>query len=201
MLAGVRVEHEIDERALQFRAHAPVKGKARAGDFGRPLEIQDAQLRTEIPMCFGLEIELRRIAYAPHFQVVMLIFAYRHGLVRHVGNSGKEFLELRVDGVPLLIERGNLDLHVALLLLEDRGVRAGFPQLADFEGIGVIAGSQLLRFGDGRAPPLVQFPVAIQIGRITAGLQPLRDAVEIRSKPCQIVHLSMLASADANYIA
>ena len=49
VLAGVHVEHEIDERALQLRAQVPVEGETRAGDLGGALEVQDAELAARGP--------------------------------------------------------------------------------------------------------------------------------------------------------
>ena len=72
VLAGVHVEHEIDERALELGAHVPVEGEARAGDLGGALEIENAELRAQVPVRLGLEIELRRLAAAADLDVVGL---------------------------------------------------------------------------------------------------------------------------------
>ena len=42
----MHIQHEIDQRAFQFRAQAHVNGKPRAGDLRRAIEIEDAQFRT-----------------------------------------------------------------------------------------------------------------------------------------------------------
>src|SRR5579864_8103397 len=66
MLARVYVEHEIDEGALEPGARAPINRETGTGDFGRALQIQNAQFRAEIPVRFGLEIKLSWLAAAPH---------------------------------------------------------------------------------------------------------------------------------------
>ena len=60
--------------------------------------------------------------------------------MRHVGDAGQEFLEFGIDGVLLLIERGDLRLESADLFLEGGGVRAGFLQLADLGALFVSFG-------------------------------------------------------------
>ncbi len=56
-LADVQVEHPGDQRALQTGARAAEHVKARTGDFDAPFEIDDAQLRTQVPVRFRGEIE------------------------------------------------------------------------------------------------------------------------------------------------
>ncbi len=90
VLARVDIQHEVDERPLQLRAHAPVDGKSRAGDFGGTLQVQDAQLRAQVPMRFGFEIELARLAPAADFDVVLGALADRHRFVRNIGNAGQQ---------------------------------------------------------------------------------------------------------------
>ena len=107
MLARVDVQKKVDERPLQTRAHAPINGEPRAGDLGGALQIQDLELRAQIPMRFGREIELAGLAPAANFDVVVSAFADGHGLVRDVGDAGHQIAEGIVDGLGFLIERRN----------------------------------------------------------------------------------------------
>ncbi len=118
MLAGVNVQKEIDERPLQSRADAPVNRKPRAGDLGGALQIQDLQLRAQIPMRLGFEIELARLAPAAHFDVVVRALAHRHGLVRDVGDAGHQIAKGFVGGLGLFIQRRDAFADGAALLLE-----------------------------------------------------------------------------------
>jgi hypothetical protein len=94
VLAGVRVEHEIDQRALQLGAHVPVEGK-------RAPVILAARSKSRMPSsgprsqcALGFEIELPGLAHAAHFDVVVGVFAHRHGFMRHVGNAGQQLARL-----------------------------------------------------------------------------------------------------------
>jgi hypothetical protein len=87
MLPSVHIEHEIDQGALQFRAHVPVQGEACAGDFGGAFEVENAELGSEIPVRLRLEVEARRLGEAPHLNVVLRRAAHRNGLMRDIGNS------------------------------------------------------------------------------------------------------------------
>ena len=97
VLARVDVEHEVDEGALEARADAPVDGEAGAGDFGGTLEIQDAEFGAKIPVGFGLEIELARLAAAADLHVVIGTAADGHGFMRQVRDAGEEIAELIVE--------------------------------------------------------------------------------------------------------
>ena len=61
VLARVHIQHEIGERPFQLGAHSRVDGKARAGDFGGALEIQNSERRAQVPMRLGFEIEWRGV--------------------------------------------------------------------------------------------------------------------------------------------
>src|SRR5665647_1719246 len=96
---GMHVEEKVYKCALQPGAQAPVEREARAGDLAGAREIEDAEFGTEVPMSFGLEVELRRPARAAYFHVVVGGAAHRDGFVRDVGDAGEQFLEL-LAGIP-----------------------------------------------------------------------------------------------------
>ena len=188
VFAGVRVEHEIDQRALQLRAHAPVERETGAGNLGGALEIEDAQFGAEVPVRFGLEIELRRIAHAAHFQIVVGILAHRHGIVRHVGNSGQQFLEFGIRGLRLFLERGDFDLHRAHLFLQGGSIAAGLLQFADLRALRVGASLELFGLRDSGAATHVEFPEPVEVRRVTARGQTRCDVFEVASEMCEVVH-------------
>ena len=144
VLAGMHIEHEVGERPLQLRADSGVHGKARAGDLGGALEIQNPQRRAQIPMRLGREIELARLAPAADFLIVGGASAHRDARVRNVGNQAQHLAQALVAGLRLLIQFLNLGpegLHIRnqrggiLLLLFERGnFIGGFvaPRLAPF---------------------------------------------------------------------
>ena len=68
------VEHELRQRPVQARDAALHQRKARAGQFGRHLEIQ-AQPRRQVDMVLNLEIEAARGADLAHFDIAGFIAA------------------------------------------------------------------------------------------------------------------------------
>ena len=123
MLARVQVEHEVDERARQPRA-APLRTEKRApAIFDAALEVEDAELGTEIPVRLRLEIERPRLAVAAHFAVVVGALARpaRVG-VRQVGQRQQRRLALMLDGVELDAELLDLLRARAVRLLDRRRV-------------------------------------------------------------------------------
>src|ERR1019366_6760557 len=130
---GMHVEEKVYKCALQPGAQAPVEREARAGDLAGAREIEDTELGTEVPMCLGLEVELRWLANSADFHVVVGGTAHRDGFVRDIGDAGEQFLELLVDGLHLFIERGDLLRDGAHFLLPRGSVGAFALELADFD--------------------------------------------------------------------
>ncbi len=145
VLARVNVQHEVDQRAFQPGADAPIDGKPRAGDFGGALQIQNLQLGPEIPMRLGLKIELARLAPAADFDVVVRALAHRHGFVRNIRNAGHQIAESFIDGLGFFIQGSNAIADLADLLLDRGGVLPGFLELPDFDALGVLLRLQLSR--------------------------------------------------------
>ena len=76
-LADVQVEHPGDQRALQARAGAAEHVEARAGHLDAALEVDDAQRRAQVPVRFGLEVELRDLADRAQDDILVLVLADR----------------------------------------------------------------------------------------------------------------------------
>src|SRR3569832_1749022 len=69
---GMQVQHELDHRAVQTRERTAHHRKARTGDFRSGLEVEQTELRAEIDVILGREVELRRRAPTAHLNVVVL---------------------------------------------------------------------------------------------------------------------------------
>ena len=129
VLAGVQVEHEGDQRALESRAGAEGDGEARAGELGAALEVEDAQRRPEVPVRLGLEVEPRGSPTTRSTRFA-LSSAPRDRGSRRAGWGGAhsssasgrvELAEsrlLRLDGALEAADLGDLGRGVAPLLLE-----------------------------------------------------------------------------------
>src|SRR5262249_52094323 len=101
VVTRMNVEHEVDQGAFEQRADAPVNGKARTGDFGGTLQVQNAELGAKVPVRLGFEIELTRLAPAPDLDVVLLAFADGHGFVGNVGYPRQHLLERCIESLHL----------------------------------------------------------------------------------------------------
>ena len=187
MLAGVDVEHEVDQRTLQARAHAPVHGEPSAGDLGGALQVQNLQLPPQVPMRLGLEIELARLAPAPDFDVIVGASAYRHRFVRNVGNTGHQVAERLVGGLGFLFERANTVRHGPDVLLQLAGVLTFFAKFRDFGAFCIALRLELLGLGERRTALRVQRPELLEIQLIAARCQALGDRVQVRPEERKIV--------------
>src|SRR6187399_1103941 len=131
MLLRVHVEHEVDQRALQLRAEPHVYGEPRSRDLRSSFEIENAQLRSEIPMRFRLERKLSRLAPSPDLDVVLRAFACWHRCVRRIRNASQQFPKLAIKGARAQVEFRNQFIELAHALLPVCRILAGFLQLAD----------------------------------------------------------------------
>src|SRR5207245_1128790 len=90
VLARVHVQEKICKGAFEARTPALIDGKARAGDFGGSLEIQDSRAFANFPVRPRMKIEFRWCAPAAHFLVVSSRATDRHARVRYVGNRKQQ---------------------------------------------------------------------------------------------------------------
>ena len=96
MLPRVQIEHEVHQRPLQLRSQVPVNGEARPRQLGRAFQVENAQFSPQIPMRLGSEIELRRRAPAPHFDILLGAVPNRHARMRQVGNARENIAQSRI---------------------------------------------------------------------------------------------------------
>ncbi len=147
MLARMRVEHELRERAMQPRHRAAHGDEAAAGDLRRGGEIEAAEALADVHVVLGREGELARPAVARRpapLLAVLVRVADRHRLVREVRNTAEEVLQFRLQAAELLFGRLELRLGALGLLHEVRDVAALRLGHADFLGEAVAGGLRLL---------------------------------------------------------
>ena len=192
MLPRVRIEHEIDQRALELRSEAPVHGKPRAGDFSGALEIQNPQIGTEFPVGLRSEIELAGLAAAPDLDIFLRATTHRNRFVRQVRNPGQQILMLLVERADLLIERGYLVAQRAQGLLFLCGIDTLFAQPGDLSAFIVTTRFQFFRFVNHGAAARIQILESIERRRIRTGRQARCNFVEMGPEKPEIVHFPML---------
>ena len=174
LLARVQVEHEADQRALQLRAIAPVNGEAGSGDFGGPFQVEDAELRAQLPVRLRLEVERPHLAPLLHFHVAALVGSNRDFIAREIRDAredgphllfgltgtGFELIDARFKGASFVHHGG----RILAGLLQPRDL---FTQL-------VTLGLELLGLRDALAAQLIQLAkVTQQGGRILSSIAEL----------------------------
>ena len=102
MFARVQVEHELLERPLEPGQRPLQYDEARAGHFGRGVEIHEAKRLADLEMLLGLEAlrERRQATVLAKLDIVVLVLAVRRIGERQVGDRG-EFQIQRRAGLPL----------------------------------------------------------------------------------------------------
>ena len=111
VLAGVQIEHEVDEGPRQSGAGPAEHGEPGAGQLHAALEVVDAEGRAQVRVGLRVEIECRRIAMPTDLDVVRLAAADRDALVGHI----RELEEQRAPGLLHLLEP-------SLVRVDGRGV-------------------------------------------------------------------------------
>ena len=152
MLAGVEVEHEVGEGALEAGSGAELQDEAGAGDLGGALEVEDAEGFADLPVGLGREVEGGDFAPGLLADVVVLGGAGGDVVVGKVGEGLEELAETEV-GI------GGAGFELLGLFFERGGLRGDESDVGAFaleasklRGEGVALGLEGLSFGDGRTP-------------------------------------------------
>src|SRR3954463_3821607 len=178
MLARVRLEHEVDQRAFELRSESPIDRKAGARDLRGTIEIQNAKSGPEIPVGFWFKVEAAGLAAGPHRNVVLSRPAPWDRFVRKIGNPGKFFTVLPVNLFHLSGELGGTITHLPRTLLQFRGVDALFAKSGNLARKGILFGAQLFSPRDGGATGLVELSKLFERQSKTTRGQTLRNSVE-----------------------
>src|SRR3546814_7613381 len=93
----MQVEHELRQRAVQARELAAQHGEARAGQLRSGIAVEPAVAGAELDVVEHLEIEAARRAPARLLDVVRLVLARGHRLVRQVRDAQADSVEFRAD--------------------------------------------------------------------------------------------------------
>ena len=111
VLAGVHVQHELRQRAVQARQRAAQHGEARAGQLRGGLGVEQAVRVAQFDVLARLEVEFGRLPPAAHLDVVVLVPADRHAGQRHVRH-------VHLPGLLPRLDLGELGLGLRQLLAE-----------------------------------------------------------------------------------
>ena len=104
------------------RSCAPQYREARARELDAPLEVEDAESGTEIPVRHGSEIEFSRLAPRAFQAIGGLVLSTRDGRVGNVGDAALRLGELVLPRLHFRLERPDLVLE-RLHLVEHGGIR------------------------------------------------------------------------------
>jgi hypothetical protein len=87
MLGGMQVDHELTERAMQMGQLTTKHGETRTRQLGAGIAIEPAMTFAQLDVILDGEVEAARGAPAALLDVVVLVLADRHGLVRQVRDT------------------------------------------------------------------------------------------------------------------
>ena len=154
--SGVGVEGQLAQRPAEGGAQTAQHGEHRAGELGRPFEVEDAQLGADLPMghplvfavALGVEID-----QASH-RVVLFALPIGHIGVGQVGDPQQQLVQLLSSGVGLLGQGTLLGAKAATLRLDrlSLGVLAPAAELSDLLGQLLDLVAQVVALGRQDAP-------------------------------------------------
>src|SRR5579875_1846635 len=193
MHVGVEVQHEIGERAFKPGSEIIIDGESRPADLGRPVEIKNAEGKTQFPMRLGLKIKLARLSPASDFPVLSGRCAHRHGFMRQVRNPHQNFTQLLVTDLRFLIELVNLQterLHLSNLC---RGILLLLFECGDFVRDFIAASLATLRFHQPSASFAVDRLKISQEVWYAALAQLAPDEIEVFTDKSKVQHARTLS--------
>ena len=178
---------------IELRTGIPVDGEARPGDLRRPFEIEDAELRAEVPVSLRLEIELTMFAGATDFHVVRFA-AGGNGLMRQVGDAPQDLGKRVVERIDVVFETLDLLADFAALLHRFVGILTGAFGLGNLGAQRIAARFEVFDLGDGGAAFLVHLVETAERLRRAPRLETLLHMVEILPKKVKVQHGNCLFS-------
>ncbi len=95
-LADVLINHPEDQSTLQARASALEHIKARAGELHASFKINNAQLRTQIPMCFGFKIKRTWLPNGPYHHIVFIASPKGNVWVGYIGDASYKVIQIQL---------------------------------------------------------------------------------------------------------
>jgi hypothetical protein len=188
VVAHVEVEHERDQRPLQPRAHAGEQQEARARDLRRPLEVQQAERRGQVPVRLRGEVELADRAPGADDLVLRRVRSRRHRRVRQVGDPRGDVRGLLLELAQLVVQL----LHAVAQFAHGRnrasGVLAGFLELRDVLARGIALGLELFGLVQQRQSAFLDLVETRQVQRGALERDAGFDLVAVLAKELEIVH-------------
>ena len=180
VLAGVEVEHEVDQRPLEQGPGPEVDREAGAGELGAAFEIQDAERRPEVPVGLGWKVEGARGAHRALAAVGGLVLAHRDAVVRQVGQGVLDGQQLGLDRLEAPFDLLDAPLELAHGGDLGRGVAAALLDLADGPAGLVALALEVLDLDQGRAPFGVEHLPGVELRRAAVAVeQALADLLGI----------------------
>ena len=101
VLLGVQIQHELGQRTVQMGNLAFHHHEARTGQLNRGRKVQTRVHFAQRDVIAHLEVELARRTPAFHFNVVVLVFADRHAVVRNVRDRQRNIANFGLKNVQL----------------------------------------------------------------------------------------------------
>ncbi len=191
VLFGMEIEHELDERPLEPCAGTHQNGETRPRDLRRPVEVQNSQSRSDVPVGFRLEGEVSRLSPATDLLVRGLVRSHGDALVGKVGKALDDPLAVRLDLFRALFFvldelRGATELEPERLRLLFLPVLHESADVLRFGLVLVAHGAQL---GLEPLPFLVERAERREVDVGAAIADPSLDELEVAGDEVQIEHV------------
>src|SRR5262249_20827018 len=121
MFPCVDVEHEINKRPFQARAHSSEQRKSGTGDLCGTFEIENSERGDHVPMRFRFEFETGDFADAAHLDV--LVFGQTDGnygirQIRHRGDELEDLLFYGPQRIVFVFDLLRYSLHFIAFLVD-----------------------------------------------------------------------------------
>ena len=190
VLAGVKVDEEVHDRAHEPRALAAVDDEARAAHLRRPLQIDDPEIGGDVPVR-AHALRRARLAPAPDDDVLLLA-TLRHVRAGHVRDLEQRPLQLALDADALGLDRRDLVAEHAAARDQVIGALLVALEPGDLLARCVALRLLLLDRLDQRAALAVERLEAVERGRerveLAAPAHPVAQRVDLLAHHPQVVH-------------
>jgi len=174
--------------ALEARSRPLERDETGAGDAAPRLEIEDAERLSDLPVRDGRRRQRRGLAPLAHQDVLVLVPADGHRLVRDVRDREEDLIELPADAPDLLVELLDPSGHLAHPLDLGGGVGPLLLEPRDPLAIDVPLVLERFRLDEERAQVLIEREEAVEIRLLPLVEDRLPDDVRVPAYELHFQH-------------
>ncbi|MPN28740.1 hypothetical protein SDC9_176185 [bioreactor metagenome] len=189
MFFRVKIQHEIQQGAFDFRPQPLQYRKTTLRESCAPLKIHDSERFSDFPVRLRLERERRNFSPFTDFDVIVFVPANGARFVGTVRNPQKQIIKRRVNFGDTGVDCLDAFTDDAHLFHEARGIFSGRSGLADLPGSLIALRLQLLGFNKERSFLSVKRQKRIDIHVVVAVCKKTLRFFDIASYPSDVKHV------------